>query len=121
MATSGGLARDGWYVIGIGKKKLLRDGLPGTGQVVHFKEMDEASNIGNAQHDFKLLITVEGKQPYELQGLFRIPARLVEVVQADMVVPVRVHPKNQNKAAIDWDAWEDAAHRRSARDVIRTC
>ena len=74
MATSGGLARDGWYFIGIGKKKLLRDGVPATAKVVDFTEMDEASNIGNAQHDFTLLITVEGQEPYELQGLFMIPA-----------------------------------------------
>lgn len=108
MATAGGLARDGWYFIGIGKKKLLRDGVPATAKIVDFTEMDEASNIGNAQHDFTLLITVEGQQPYELQGLFRIPARLVDVVQAGTVVPVKVHPKDPKKAAIDWAAWEDS-------------
>ena len=107
MPTSGGLARDGWYFIGIGKKKLLRDGVPGTAKVVDFTEMDEASNFGNAQHDFTLLITVEGQQPYELQGLFMIPARLVEAMQAGTVLPVKVHPNDPKKAAIDWDAWED--------------
>ena len=108
MAASGGLARDGWYAIGIGKKKLLRDGVPATAKVVDFTEMDEASNIGNAQHDFTLLITVPGQAPYELQGLFRIPARLVEAVQAEMLVPVKVKPGDPKKVAIDWDAWEDA-------------
>jgi hypothetical protein len=102
------MARDGWHFIGIGKKKLLREGTAGTAEIIHFKEMDEASNVGNAQHDFKLMITVPGQAPYELQGLFRIPARLVDVVHAGMVVPVKVKPGDPKKAAIDWDAWEDA-------------
>lgn len=102
----GGVARDGWYAVGIGKKKLLRDGTPGTAKVLRFYEMDEASNIGNAQHDFTLEITVEGQPPYELQGLFRIPARLVEIVRADMQVPVRVKPGDPKKVAIDWAEWE---------------
>jgi hypothetical protein len=105
MPTSGGVARDGWYAIGLGKKKLLRDGVAGTATVVHFKEMDEASNVGNAQHDFKLQITVPGQEPYELQGLFRIPAKLVGTVGQGDVLPVKVHPTNPKKAAIDWELW----------------
>ena len=106
MPVSGGVARDGWYMIGLGKKKLLRDGVPGTAVVKHFKTMTEASNIGNAQHDFKLEITVDGKPPYELQGLFRIPVRFIERLSEGMTLPVKMHPSNPKKAAIDWDAWE---------------
>ncbi len=109
MGMSGGMARDGWYMIGLGKKKLLRDGVPATATVVHFKEMDEASNVGNAQHDFKLTITVPGQEPYELQGLFRIPARLVGDVGPGDTVPVKVHPNDPKKAAIDWAAYESGS------------
>jgi hypothetical protein len=105
MATSGGMARDGWYFLGLGKKKLLRDGVAGTATVVHFKEMDEASNVGNAQHDFKLLITIPGREAYELQGLFRIPARLVGTVGEGDVLPVKVRPDQPTKAAIDWEMY----------------
>ena len=108
MPMQGGVARDGWYAIGLGKKKLLRDGVAGTAKVLHFKEMDEASNIGNAQHDFKLEITVPGEAPYELQGLFRIPVRLVGSVPPGTVLPVKVKPGDPKKAAIDWDAWDGA-------------
>jgi hypothetical protein len=106
MPVSGGVARDGWYMIGIGKKKLLRDGVPGTAVIKDFTWMGEASNVGNAQHDFTLEITLDGKPPYELQGLFRIPVRLIERVTVGMTVPVKVRPDNPKKAAIDWDAWE---------------
>ena len=102
----GGVARDGWYMIGIGKKKLLRDGVAGSAVIKSFYTMDEASNIGNAQHDFTLEITVPGQAPYELQGLFRIPVRLIPVVDVGTTVPVKVHPSNPKKAVIDWEAWE---------------
>ena len=93
-------------MIGIGKKKLLRDGVPGSAVVKSFYTMSEASNIGNAQHDFTLEITVPGKPPYELQGLFRIPVRLIDVVNVGTTVPVKVHPDNPKKAAIDWKSFE---------------
>ena len=105
MAMHGGVARDGWHAIGLGYKKLLRDGTPGTAVVKSFYEMDEASNIGNAQHDFTLEVSVDGQAPYELQGLFRIPAKLVGSVGPGDVVPVRVHPKDPKKVAIDWKSW----------------
>jgi len=103
MPMQGGMARDGWYPMGLGKGKLLRDGVAGEATVQHFYEMDEASNIGNAQHDFKLEIRVPGREPYELQGLFRIPVKLMGAVGAGTVVPVRVHPSNPKRAVIDWE------------------
>ena len=110
MEMHGGVARDGWHAIGLGYKKLLRDGTPGTAAVKSFYEMDEASNIGNAQHEFTLEVSVEGQAPYELQGLFRIPAKLVGSVGPGDVVPVRVHPKDPKKVAIDWKSWTPTEH-----------
>jgi hypothetical protein len=111
MEMHGGVARDGWHAIGLGYKKLLKQGKPATALVKSFYEMDEASNIGNAQHDFTLEVRVDGREPYELQGLFRIPAKLVGSVGPGTVVPVKVHPSDPNKVAIDWKAWDASAPR----------
>lgn len=106
MSMQGGMARDGWYLLGLGKRKLLRDGVAGEATVIHFYEMDEASNIGNAQHDFELEIRVPGKEPYKLQGLFRIPVKLMHAVGPGTIVPVKVHPSNPKRAVIDWEHFD---------------
>ena len=106
MPMRGGVARDGWHGLGLGRKKLLRDGIAATAVVKSFYEMDDASTFGNAQHDFTLEVRVEGREPYEVQGLFKIPAKLVGTVGPGEVVPVRVHPSEPARVAIDWDGWE---------------
>jgi hypothetical protein len=119
MGMHGGVARDGWHAIGLGYKKLLRDGTPGTAVVKDFYEMDEASTIGNAQHEFTLEVTVVGQAPYELQGLFRIPAKLVGSVGPGDVVPVKVHPKEPKKVAIDWKSWTPSERAETTEDRQR--
>ena len=109
MAAHGGVARDGWYFIGIGYKKLLNKGTPAVALVKSFYEMDEASTSGNAQHDFTLEVRVDGRDPYELQGLFRIPAKLVGRVGPGTLLPAKVHPSDPKKVAIDWDRWDPDA------------
>jgi hypothetical protein len=109
METHGGVARDGWHGLGMGYKKLLKSGTPATGLVKSFWEMDEASTFGNAQHEFTIEVRVDGQAPYDLQGLFRIPVKLIGSVGPGAVVPVKVHPKDPKKVAIDWGAWDPSA------------
>jgi hypothetical protein len=109
METHGGVARDGWHGLGMGYKKLLKSGTPATALVKSFWEMDEASTFGNAQHEFTIQVRVDGQAPYDLQGLFRIPVKLIGSVGPGTVVPVKVHPKDPNKVAIDWGAWDPSA------------
>jgi hypothetical protein len=119
----GGVARDGWYPLGLGKRKLLSDGVAGEATVLHFYEMDEASNVGNAQHDFKIEIRVPGREPYELQGLFRIPVKLIDFVGPGTVVPVKVHPSDPKRAVFDWEHFEPStatgAYEAPSRESIR--
>ena len=105
MEMHGGVARDGWNPLGIRRKKLLKDGVPASALVKSFYEMDEASTIGNAQHEFTLEVRVPQQPPYDLQGLFSIPAKLVDSVDAGAIVPVKVHPSEPDRVAIDWDGW----------------
>lgn len=109
MEMHGGVARDGWHGLGMGYKKLLKSGTPATALVKSFWEMDEASTFGNAQHEFTLEVRVDGQAPYDLQGLFRIPVKLIGTVGPGTVVPVKVHPKEPNKVAIDWGAWDPSS------------
>ncbi|MEX2267058.1 MAG: hypothetical protein WEA75_00080 [Acidimicrobiia bacterium] len=109
MEMHGGVARDGWSALGLGYKKLLKKGTPATALVKSFYEMDEASTFGNAQHEFTLEVRVDGQAPYDLQGLFRIPVKLIGSVGPGTVVPVKVHPSDPKKAAIDWDSWDASA------------
>jgi hypothetical protein len=115
----GGVARDGWYPIGIGKRKLLRDGVPGEATVKHFYDMGdgESSNIGNVQYDFALEIRVPGREPYELQGLFRIPVKLVNAVGTGSIVPVKVHPSDPKRAVIDWEHFDPSMSPNLANDA----
>jgi len=109
MPMQGGVARDGWYPLGLGKRKLLSDGVAGEATVLHFYEMDEASTFGNAQHDFKVEVRVPGREPYELQGLFRIPVKLMGVVGRGTVVPVKVHPSEPSRVVFDWEHFDSSA------------
>lgn len=109
MAMHGGMARDGWHGLGMGYKKLLKNGTPATALVKSFYEMDEASTFGNAQHEFTLEVRVDGQAPYELQGLFRIPVKLIGSVGPGTVVPVKVHPSDPKKVAVDWGSWDASA------------
>ena len=109
MEMHGGVARDGWHAIGMGYKKLLNSGTPATALVKSFYEMDEASTFGNAQHEFTIEVRVDGQAPYDLQGLFRIPVKLIGSVGPGTVVPVKVHPSDPKKVAIDWGSWDASA------------
>ena len=109
MPMHSGVARDGWLGLGVGYKKLLKNCTPTTALVKSFYEMDEASTFGNAQHEFTLEVRVDGQAPYELQGLFRIPVKLIGSVGPGTVVPVKVHPSDPNKVAVDWGSWDASA------------
>ena len=99
----GGLARDGWYPVGLGRGKLLRSGVVGEATVKNFQVMPAEDGRLGKQNDFTLEIRVPGSAPYELQGLFRIPVELIGSVGVGTVVPVRVHPSKPNRVAIDWE------------------
>ena len=103
MAASGGLARDGWYTIGIGKEgRTRRRAGDGEGRRLH----GDGRGVERRQRAARLHVADHraGTGALRAPGLFRIPARLVEAVQADMLVPVKVKPGDPKKVAIDWDA-----------------
>ena len=106
----GGFQRDWWWVIG-GRKKLLRDGTPGTAVIKNFEFMvgdGEAS-----QADMTLEVRVDGREPYELQGCFsydgaaaagrRAGTNLAGMTAPGSLVAVRVHPRKRKRVAIDWE------------------
>jgi hypothetical protein len=102
----GGVARDGWYPIGIGRTKLLREGVAATAELEQIVSMDDENSFGNAQYDVTINVRPAGGQPYDVQGLFRVPVRLLSRIDPPLTVPVKVHPTKPKRVAIDWDAWE---------------
>ncbi len=112
----GGVGRDGWYPLGAGRKKLLKNGTPAQAVVKSVYWMQDAEDsaplgsmgIGNERHDLTLEVHAHGGEPYEVQGLFRIPVRLLDRVVEGMTVPVKVHPSKPDRVAVDWEAFVDA-------------
>lgn len=104
MAVQGGVTRDGWNPLGIRRSKLLKDGIDGIALVKRFSMF--VDDEGGTGYQFKLEVRVEGQEPYELGGLFRTPSNLVERIRPGAVVPVKVHPSEPRRVAIDWDRWD---------------
>ena len=50
----------------------------------------------------------DGTPPYPLRGLYTGDKKLVPLVAPGMSLPVKAHPENDDKVAIDWKAWEVA-------------
>ena len=100
MPTSGGMTRDGWYLMGFGTKKLLRDGVAMPAVVRKIRSMTE-----DASWDVTLEVQPPGGAPYEVQGLFQVAGDLVGDATPGVTVPVKVHPSKPMRVAIDWDAW----------------
>lgn len=132
MERGGGVGRDGWYPLGAGRRKLLKKGKPGQAVIKRVYWMSDHGNesiqstigAGNERHDLTLEVHVDGRDPYEVQGLFRVPVRRFDVVAPGLTVPVKVHPSKPDRVAVDWDALvvpeaptaED--HRKTAHDAM---
>lgn len=116
MESGGGVGRDGWYPLGAGRRKLLSKGTAAQAVVKRVYWMRDAEDgaplgdigIGNERHDLTLEVHMEGREPYEVQGLFRVPVRLLDRVVEGMTVPVKVHPSKPDRVAVDWETFVDA-------------
>ena len=96
---SGGVNREGWHAMGVGRDKLLREGKAGHAVI-------QKLDIGADSNDCTLEVHVDGSAPYIVQGLFSIPGNVADGVSPGMTVPVKVHPQKPKRVAIDWDAWQ---------------
>jgi hypothetical protein len=103
MEVQGGMRRDGWNPLGIRRKKLLKEGIDGTALVKLFSMFEDDEGM---QYQFKLEVRIEGREPYELGGLFHTPGNLAGRVRSGAVVPVKAHPSEPKRVAIDWDRWD---------------
>jgi len=101
MPEMGGTTRDGWYGMGIGNKKLLRQGVAADAVLVKIRSMSDI-----AQYDVTIQIRPAGEEPYEVQGLFRVPRHVVGRLSPGLTLPVKVHPSKPKRVAIDWGTWE---------------
>jgi hypothetical protein len=95
-----GVKRD-WF-----RKRLLRTGVPATALVKSVEGFSGEAGSGMRQLAWLLEVRVEGREPYELQGLLTGPPDTTSRIAPGDVVPVRVHPRKPKRVAIDWPAME---------------
>ena len=83
-----------------GEKEVLKVGVPGKAVVKGFAEPVPGEKF--AMH-IPLEIHVEGREPYTVDHVFPT-ARMKAAVTAGMEVPVKVHPDDPERIAVQWDA-----------------
>lgn len=91
---------------GIGKaanreQDLRTKGLPGTGKLLHFKETGASLNDA-PEIECRFEITVEGRQPYEVELDTVIPVTRVGLLTAGRPIRVYVNPANPHDLIVDW-------------------
>ena len=83
-----------------GEKEVLEVGTPGKAVVKGFAEPVPGDKFG--MH-IPLEIHVEGREPYMVDHVFPT-ARMKAAVSVGMEVPVKVHPDEPERIAVQWDA-----------------
>lgn len=92
----------GRYVGGLDTSDILRDGTPGTAEVLSTRDTGVTINNFNFVIKIKLRVTVPGRAPYEVTIRHVLTGRhMWGTIQPGMVLPVRVDPRNPNRVAID--------------------
>ena len=77
---------------------------------------------GTRPYRFKLEVRVPDRDPYEIEGVFKVPRKtentgLLEsasALQAGIELPVRINPDDGDEVAIDWDAYMATPGRKDA-------
>ena len=91
----------GRYMGGLDTTALLRDGIPGTGEVLFTQDSGTVINNVNLVVNLGLRVTVPGTPPYDVTIKHVQRGRQQwSAIQPGMVVPVRVDPRDPRKVAI---------------------
>jgi hypothetical protein len=101
-------------------KRFLKTAPPARAVVGYVFATSIDSNPPNwGEVNGELHITVDGREPYPLTGIFNGDKKLAPFVLPGSEIPVRVDPEHPNKVAIDWNAWsEQAGTETGDRDAI---
>ena len=83
-----------------GEREVLEVGVPGKAVVKGFAEVVPGDRF--AMH-IPLEIHVEGREAYQVDHVFPT-ARMKAALSAGMEVPVKVHPDDPQRIAVQWDA-----------------
>lgn len=89
------------------KGRLLRNGRPATAKVRFCRQSsDDEGNPSWARIQADLDITMPGGEVQTLRGLYNGHRKAARFVWPGTVLPVKLHPDEDDKLAIDWKAWE---------------
>jgi hypothetical protein len=116
MALAGGIMAGSFLLVGVvlyfsaryvgslDTSDILRDGTPGTAEVLSTQDTGVTINNLNLVVRLKLRVTVPGRAPHEVSIRHVLSGRnMWAAIQPGMVLPIRVDPRNPNRVAVDFE------------------
>jgi hypothetical protein len=103
------------------KKKGLEGGIAGTAVIKSCKRESESAGIGQGEvvrladtgiigkhkWDLTLEVTLEdGRDPYPVDGTFKIPSKLMHWISEGRTVPLQADPADPQRVELDWDGFD---------------
>lgn len=99
-----------------GRRRLLREGIPGQATILSIEGGNMVINNINYLMTFQLLVSIPGRQPYQVEHKQLVPIFAIASLPIGASVPVMVDRANPDKLTIDL-AGEASAMRRAAAAV----
>ena len=105
-----GVVGIGLLVFGIGSRRKAAEnqridqtGLAGTGQIIGMTQTGMYLN-NNPQIGLQMLISVPGRNPYQVEVRQFVPLMLLGSLQVGGSLPVKVDQQDPSKVVVDWEA-----------------
>jgi hypothetical protein len=83
------------------QRRILKDGIAGTAEVLHLAYQFGQSSLSNRQ--LTLRVQVPGMEPYVVDGQWMVRGKYVDDLTRGSQIPVKVDPDDTSQVAIDWD------------------
>lgn len=87
-------------------RRILKKGRPGRATILAMSAPARGASMANMA--FTLRVEVEGLPPYEVEDQWMVSSTVTLGYGASL--PVRVHPDDPQKVAIDWDHYQAETH-----------
>jgi hypothetical protein len=78
--------------------ELAKTGTKAKGKIIAVKETGSSINFNP---EIRFLVEVQGKKPYQVTFDAVIPQLSLSKIQAGNIVPIRIDPKDPNRAVLD--------------------
>ncbi|MEZ4595644.1 MAG: hypothetical protein R3C32_01745 [Chloroflexota bacterium] len=100
-----------------GRRRLLREGIPGQATILSIEGGNMVINNINYLMTFQLLVSIPGRQPYQVEHKQLVPIFAIASLPIGASVPVMVDRANPDKLTIDLAGEASAMRRRPLPSV----